>query len=328
MTFGLFQERLCDVSVVLVVSVVSIWHWIRSAVCQLSKPRAAEPQLSIFLESTSKNPKNFDSFLGAILTKEFSDYAILLAIGNDPIVTLAMNSNLSSDDSSTSSIPAIVLPHGGYKNLVAYKKSDVIYEGTVVFCRRFLPARGDRTVDQMVQAARSCKQNIAEGSSTSGTSKETELKLTNVARASLDELMEDYEDRLKTAGCAEWPSGDMRKAAMREFCRAHAEWADFRRLFETRPAETLANLQLCLIHQTRLLLDRLIESQENDFRKHGGVRERMFAARKATKAAAWDGGIYEYLSQSPTAEALAQREGEVQRRAADIARRLRLKKGW
>ena len=108
--------------------------------CQL---RAAEPQLSIFLESTSKN---FDSFLGAILTKEFSDYAILLAIGNDLIVTLAMNSNLSSVDSSTSSIPAIVLPHGGYKNLVAYKKSDVIYEGTVVFCRRFLPACGDRTV--------------------------------------------------------------------------------------------------------------------------------------------------------------------------------------
>ena len=92
------------------------------------------------------------------MTKEFSDYAILLAIGNDPIVTLAMNSNLSSVDSSTSSIPAIVLPHGGYKNLVAYKKSDVIYEGTVVFCRRFLPARGDRTVASVAPPAGTCGQ--------------------------------------------------------------------------------------------------------------------------------------------------------------------------
>ena len=85
--------------------------------------------------------------------------------------------------------PKIVLPHGGYKKLVVYHKSDVIYQGTVMFCRRFLPAHGDRTVDQMTQAARSCKQNIAEGSAASGTSKETEIKLTNVARATLDELI-------------------------------------------------------------------------------------------------------------------------------------------
>ena len=94
-------------------------------------------------------------------------------------------------------IPKIVLPHGGYRKLTSFKKSEVVYQMTVVFCRRFLPARGDRTVDQMTQAARSCKQNIAEGSASSGTSKETELKLTNVARASLDELLEDYLDYLK-----------------------------------------------------------------------------------------------------------------------------------
>ena len=105
-------------------------------------------------------------------------------------------------------VPRIVLPHGGYKKLIVYRKSDIIYEGTVVYCRRFLPPHGDRTVDQMVQAARSCKQNIAEGSSASGTSKETELKLTNVARATLDELMEDYLDQLKTRGFAEWPRTD------------------------------------------------------------------------------------------------------------------------
>ena len=92
--------------------------------------------------------------------------------------------------------PKIVLPHGGYRNLVVYKKSEVLHQGTVAFCRRFLPAKGDRTVDQMTQAARSCKQNIAEGSAASGTSKETELKLTNVARATLDELLEDLATRL------------------------------------------------------------------------------------------------------------------------------------
>ena len=99
----------------------------------------------------------------------------------------------------------IILPHSGHKKLIVYKKSDVIYQGTVVFCRRFLPPRGDRTVDQMVQAARSCKQNIAEGSAAAGTSLETQIKLTNVARASLDELVEDYLDYLKAHGSAEWP---------------------------------------------------------------------------------------------------------------------------
>ena len=86
----------------------------------------------------------------------------------------------------------IVLPHSGYKMLIVYKKSDVIYQGTVVFCRRFLPQYGDRTVDQMTQAARSCKQNIAEGSAAAGTSLETQIKLTNVARATLDELLADF----------------------------------------------------------------------------------------------------------------------------------------
>ena len=110
-------------------------------------------------------------------------------------------------------VPKIVLPHGGYKKLIVYRKSDVIYQGTVVFCRRFLPAHGDRTVDQMTQAARSCKQNIAEGSAASGTSKETEIKLTNVARATLDELIEDYLDWLKSHGFEEWPSDDERRVA-------------------------------------------------------------------------------------------------------------------
>ena len=126
-------------------------------------------------------------------------------------------------------IPKIVLPHGGYRKLIVYRKSDVVYEGTVTFCRRFLPAHGDRTVDQMTQAARSCKQNIAEGSSASGTSKEsasgtskeTEIKLTNVARATLDELKEDYLDYLKSHGFAEWPRTSEKAVFARTFAKDH-----------------------------------------------------------------------------------------------------------
>ena len=133
----------------------------------------------------------------------------------------------------------IVLPHGGYKKLVAYRKSDVIYQGTVVFCRRFLPKFGDRTVDQMTQAARSCKQNIAEGSASSGTSKETEIKLTNVARASLDELFEDYEDYLKANGLLRWPSTDRRYLAARRKAIENPDWAYWQtpRTHMKRPSE-------------------------------------------------------------------------------------------
>lgn len=113
-------------------------------------------------------------------------------------------------------IPKIVLPHGGYKNLIVYQKSDLVYEGTLLFCQRFLPQFGDRTIDQMTQAARSCKQNIAEGSAASGTSKETEIKLTNVARATLDELIEDYLDWLKSHEAEIWPSTDSRQIAARD----------------------------------------------------------------------------------------------------------------
>ncbi len=146
-------------------------------------------------------------------------------------------------------IPKIVLPHGGYRKLIVYRKSDVIYQGTVAFCRRFLPAHGDRTVDQMTQAARSCKQNIAEGSAASGTSKETEIKLTNVARATLDELLEDYLDYLKSHGAAEWEATSEKKTAARDFAKSHADWKDWEKFFVSRPAETLCNLMIVAIQQ-------------------------------------------------------------------------------
>ena len=112
----------------------------------------------------------------------------------------------------------IILPHGGYRNLLTYQKSDVIFQGTAVFVKRFLE-RGDRTIDQMVQAARSGKQNIIEGSEASATSKETELKLTNVAKASLEELLEDYLDYLKIRSLPEWPKDSAKGLAARRLGR-------------------------------------------------------------------------------------------------------------
>ena len=224
--------------------------------------------------------------------------------------------------------PAIILPHGGYRHLLAFRKSDVIYQGTYLFCRRFLPPHCDRTVDQMVQAARSCKQNIAEGSAAAGTSRETEIKLTGVANASLAELREDYLDCLEAHGETDWPSTDKRKAAMRNFCLRHADWKDYRSLFMARPMEVLCNLQLVLINQTRHLLDCLLASQERRFCREGGLRERMFAARKATRAQDWERAVWDWLSAAENGAELGDREVAVMSAVRRIVAKQRLKMGW
>ena len=225
-------------------------------------------------------------------------------------------------------VPKIVLPHGGYRNLIAYKKSEIVYQGTVIFCRRFLPERGDRTVDQMTQAARSCKQNIAEGSAASGTSKETELKLTNVARATLDELIEDYLDYLKAHGESEWAANDERKIKARELGKAHDDWAFWQPLLESRPAATVANLMIVVIYQTRFLLDRMIAFQEEDFKKNGGIRERMHAARTAARGEGWDKAVYSRLDGAASAEELAARLAEIKAAADRAAWSVKKRKGW
>jgi four helix bundle suffix protein len=222
----------------------------------------------------------------------------------------------------------IVLPHGGYKKLEAYRKSDTIYQGTVVFCRRFLPKSGDRTVDQMVQAARSCKQNIAEGSAASGTSKETEIKLTNVARASLDELFEDYEDYLKANGLARWPSTDRRYIAARQKAIDNPDWKYWQPIFESRSAETLCNLQLTPIRQTQSLLDGMIKRQEAEFKKVGGVRERMHAARTAARGEDWDKALYSRLDGAETSAELDARAEDIRRRVASSVASIKRRKGW
>ena len=229
---------------------------------------------------------------------------------------------------SSSAASSIVLPHGGYKRLIVYRKSDAIYQGTVVFCRRFLPAYGDRTVDQMTQAARSCKQNIAEGSAASGTSKETEIRLTNVARATLDELMEDYLDWLKSHGCAEWPSDDERRIAARDYARKHADWTDWQTFFETRTADTVANLMLTLCHQTRYLLDRMIAAQEKDFTKHGDVRERMHAARAVARGEDWNKNVCSWLETASDAAELTTRANEIKRKVTQTVWSIKRRKGW
>ena len=244
----------------------------------------------------------------------------------DPLVSAV--SSVSSQKATMADAPQIVLPHGGYRKLIVYRKSDAIYQGTVVFCRRFLPPHGDRTVDQMTQAARSCKQNIAEGSAASGTSKETEIKLTNVARATLDELLEDYLDYLKAHGSAEWPVDDKRKIAARDFAKAHADWEDWKTFFDTRPAETLCNLMVVLIQQTKYLLDRMIASQEEDFKRHGGVRERMHAARTAARCENWDKVLYSRLDAATPTEALAARVEEIRRVTVRASESIRRRKGW
>lgn len=165
--------------------------------------------------------------------------------------------------------------HGNYHELISYRKSLIVYNITFLFCQRFLK-KGDRTIDQMVQAARSGKQNIIEGCQASGTSKECEIKLVNVARASMEELLEDYRDFLRVRNLALWEK-DSREA---RYARRLGDAYEAYRVFaESRPADVVANIAICLVHQTNYLLDRQIRRLEKDFVKEGGLRERMTRAR-------------------------------------------------
>ena len=175
--------------------------------------------------------------------------------------------------------PGFIPPHGGYQNLLSYRKSVIVYDATVRFCERFLEKR-NRTVDQMVQAARSGKQNIVEGSMASGTSKEMEIKLMNVARASLEELLEDYRDFLRTHDCALWEKNSGEALFVRKLgSQKDTSYETYRTYIDSRPAGVVANIVVCLIHQTNYLLDQQIRQLEQAFLKEGGLRERMTRAR-------------------------------------------------
>lgn len=167
---------------------------------------------------------------------------------------------------------------GNFRRLIAFQKAECIYDITVLFTRSFL-SRTDRTVDQMIQAARSGKQNIAEGCAASTTSRETEIKLLNVAKASLQELLLDYEDYLRINDLDTWTTGNPRLEKLRNICAANNCSAFYRDIFKKCDDEMTANMAITLIHQTDVFLRRLIEKAKNDFLKSGGIREQMTRGR-------------------------------------------------
>jgi four helix bundle suffix protein len=176
-------------------------------------------------------------------------------------------------------MPGFIPKHGGYQNLLSYQKSLIVFDATVYFCDHHIDRRS-RTHDQMVQAARSGKQNILEGSMASATSKETEIKLTNVARASLEELLEDYRDFLRVRKLKEWDAGHRFAVRLRELNRTpNADYETFRRAVENDDVSISANAIIGLIVVTCYLLDRQLASLEKAFIQEGGLRERMTRAR-------------------------------------------------
>ncbi|MBG7612274.1 four helix bundle protein [Polaribacter sp. BAL334] len=169
--------------------------------------------------------------------------------------------------------------HGGYKNLITYQKSEIIYDGTIYFTKRFFQ-KYDRTIDQMVQAARSGKQNIVEASMASGTSKEMEIKLTNVARASLEELKIDFQDFLRTNKLPIWDKEHKLTTRFRELNRTpNATYETYQKAIEHEQPEICANSMICLINIVSYLLNQQIKQQEKAFINEGGLRERMTKAR-------------------------------------------------
>lgn len=173
----------------------------------------------------------------------------------------------------------ILVPNrGNYKELISYQKANAIYRMTYYFCEKYLPPK-DRTIDQMVQAARSGKQNIIEGCAASATSSKTEIRLLNVAKASLRELLADYEDYLATRGYEQWKSGSEKFEAMRKLGCNHNDAEFFMNIIKTRPAETIANMAIILLNQTDYLLHRQIQILANKFLDEGGFSERMTRMR-------------------------------------------------
>ena len=189
------------------------------------------------------------------------------------------NSHSSHDSHSPQDPERLLPPRGDYQTLLSFQKAEVVYDITFRFAHKYL-SRGDRTIDQMIQSARSGKKNILEGSKAGLTSKETEIKLTNVARASLEELLDDYRDYLRARDLKTWDKDSREARYVRKLGRKTPQtYEDYREFVETRPPEVVANIALCLIHQTNYLIDQQLLRLEQDFLKDGGLRERMTRVR-------------------------------------------------
>jgi four helix bundle suffix protein len=174
--------------------------------------------------------------------------------------------------------PGLFPPHGGYRNLKSYQTAEIVYDATVVFCDRFIDKRS-RTHDQMVQAARSGVQNIAEGSMASATSKKTELKLTGVARASLEELLLDFHAFLRQKGLRVWAKDSPESLAVRR-----KRVSDLSDLSDMSDPEVAANTLICLINQASYLLGKQLQKLEQQFLEEGGFTERLYQARQQAKS--------------------------------------------
>jgi four helix bundle suffix protein len=195
------------------------------------------------------------------------------------------------DKKNQKSNPSLIGPHGGYRKLKSYQTAEIIYDATVAFCDSFITKRS-RTHDQMVQAARSGVQNIAEGSMASATSKKTELKLTGVARASLEELLLDFQAFLRQKGLRVWAKDSPEALAVRKkYSLDESDKSDRSDPYSLKTAspEIAANTLICLINQASYLLGRQLQKLEQQFLEEGGFTERLYQARQQAKSIKKDG---------------------------------------
>lgn len=172
---------------------------------------------------------------------------------------------------------SLIPPHGGYRKLKSYQTAEIVCDLNVTFVRLYIE-KNSRTKDQMEQAGRSGKQNIAEGSQASGTSKKTEIKLIGVARASFEELLQDYSDYLRQHNLSIWEKDDPRSQAVRALAYIPNRSYKTYETYLEKP-ENASNCLICLIHQTNYLLDRQLNRLQQDFLKNGGFTERLYKAR-------------------------------------------------
>ena len=192
--------------------------------------------------------------------------------------SFGMNNGSENSLQNSNTAKPVLRKQTNWEGLYFYQKANVLYQLTFAFTKRFLK-RGDRTIDQMVQAARSGKQNIVEGSADGVTSMEMELKLLNAARGSLKELKEDYEDYIGARRLARWDAGSPRYDGMLKFCRSHNRVEDYQDYFDKWTDEEMANIALTLCHMVDKMMTTYEKQKEKEFVTEGGIRERMTAAR-------------------------------------------------
>lgn len=217
------------------------------------------------------------------------------------------------------------LPQDGrYDDLLVYQKSECLCDITDYFCKAYLDGRRDRTVDQMVQAARSGKQNIVEGTSASATSKETEIKLLNVAKASHQELLEDYKDYLRHHGLKQWSKGHPHYERTRKTCKEHNDRDYYMELMPRCTDEMIANIAITIICQVDVMLRNLIEFHKQEFLQQGGIREEMTRGRLAYRnshTSQSHSPVVSNTSLSRREQALNEREARIAKKEQDLERR-------